>query len=99
MTIETIRMIAEIAGYITCIAAALTIVFGAAFNFKHIINAFKCLLRSSMLHIYYDNVEKREIRPYELQNFELSYKAYKALHGNSFIDDIRSVVITWKVVS
>lgn len=52
-----------------------------------------------MLNTYYKNVESETIRQYELQNFELSYKAYKAMHGNSFIDDIREIVITFKVIS
>ena len=56
-------------------------------------------MRSNMLHTYYTNKDAEKIRQYELQNFELNYKAYKALRGNSFIEDIRKKVITWEVES
>lgn len=99
MTIDTIRLVAEIAGWVTCIAAAFALIIGIIRKFHNIIDAFKCILRSSMLNTYYKNADSETIRQYELQNFELSYKAYKALHGNSFVDDIREVVVTWKVIT
>lgn len=97
--IDMIRLAAEVAGWVTCIGAALALIFGISHKMHNIIDAFKCLLRSNMLNTYYKNVESETIRQFELQNFELSYKAYKALRGNSFIDDIRETVITWKVIS
>lgn len=57
----------------------------------------KCLLRSEMLHTYYKHHEENCIRQYEYENFVYSYKAYKALGGNSFIDKIYSEVQTWEV--
>ena len=57
----------------------------------------KCLLRSSMLQIYYRNRESRSIRQYEFENFQLEYRAYKALKGNSFIDRIWEEVRRWAV--
>lgn len=66
---------------------------------KNIMEAFRCNIRSSMLNTYYKNEASQTIRQYELQNFELNYKAYKALGGNSFIDDIRNNVIEWKVIT
>ena len=62
-------------------------------------NGIKCLLRSEMLQIYYSCEEKGEIRQYQLENFHRMYKAYKLLLGNSFIDEIRSRVITWRVIT
>ena len=61
-------------------------------------NGTKCLLRSEMLRIYYANREKRVIRQYEYENFCLLREAYKAQHGNSFIDKIASEVDEWDVV-
>lgn len=94
-----LREIAEIAGIITCIAAALTLVIGVLCKFGAFVEAFRCILRSNMLHTYYTNKETETVRQYELQNFELNYKAYKALRGNSFIDEIRKKVVTWEVIS
>ena len=64
-----------------------------------LINGMKCLLRSDMLVIYYHHKEAGIIRQYELENFILLYKAYKALKGNSFIDKIYDEVMTWEVVT
>lgn len=65
----------------------------------NLVNGMKCQLRSDMLHIYYNNKDKGEIRQYELENFIYLYKAYKALRGNSFIDKIYKEVMTWKVLT
>lgn len=63
------------------------------------LNGIRCLLRSEMLQIYYACEEKGEIRQYQLENFLRMYRAYKLLLGNSFIDKIRSKVITWRVIT
>lgn len=64
-----------------------------------LINGMRCLLRSDMLTIYYRHKETETIRQYELENFILLYKAYKALKGNSFIDKIYKEVMSWKVIT
>lgn len=65
----------------------------------NLINGVKCQLRNDMLHIYYRYKEEKKIRQYELENFIYLYKAYKALHGNSFIDKIyKEVIGEWEVV-
>lgn len=65
----------------------------------NLVNGMKCQLRSDMLHIYYHNKDAKKIRQYEKENFVYLYKAYKALKGNSFIDDIYNEVRTWEVIS
>lgn len=62
-------------------------------------DGMRCQLRSEMLRIYYHNRERQIIRQYEKENFVFLYNAYKALKGNSFIDDIYKEVRTWEVVS
>ena len=57
----------------------------------------RCQLRSDMLHTYYRHKDIKKIRQYELENFILMYKAYKALKGNSFIDKIHDEVLEWEV--
>lgn len=64
-----------------------------------LVNGMKCLLRDAMLRIYYRNKDNEKIRQYEKENFVFLYKAYKALKGNSFIDDIYAEVRTWEVIS
>ena len=59
----------------------------------------KCLLRSDMLRTYYKHRESAVIRQYEKENFIYLYTAYKALGGNSFIDDIYNEIRTWDVIS
>lgn len=63
------------------------------------VQGIKCLLRSEMLRTYYRNKDEKSIRQYELENFIMLYKAYKALKGNSFIDKIHKEVMTWEVVT
>jgi hypothetical protein len=66
---------------------------------KRIVEGQKCQLRSEMLNTYYKHKDEDKIRQYELENFLLMYKAYKALKGNSFIDKIHDEVIEWEVES
>lgn len=58
----------------------------------------RCMLRSDLLRIYYENHEQNSIREYEKTAFIQEYKAYKALGGNSFIDDCYNELRTWEVV-
>lgn len=62
-----------------------------------VIQGIKCLLRSEMLNTYYRHKDSETIRQYELENFILLYRAYKALRGNSFIDKIHKEVMSWEV--
>lgn len=64
---------------------------------KRIVEGQKCQLRSDMLRTYYKHKDDNIIHQYELENFMMMYKAYKALKGNSFIDIIHNEVIEWKV--
>lgn len=68
-------------------------------NVRKISNGTKCQLRSEMLKIYYHNKDNNTIRQYEKENFVMLYEAYKALKGNSFIDDIYKEVRSWEVIS
>ena len=59
------------------------------FGTKAIRKGQQCLLRQQMLEVYYKCRESRTIRQYRYENFTMSYHAYKALGGNSFIDKIK----------
>lgn len=91
--------ISAIAAFITEIGVLLGVVIGIVMFFRKIADGIRCLLRSKMLEIYYRNVETKTIRQFEKENFVLLYAAYKALKGNSFIDDIYKEVRTWKVIA
>ena len=52
-----------------------------------------------MLAAYYKHREEKTIRQYEYENFLYEYKAYKALHGNSFIERIAREVAEWEIVT
>lgn len=68
-------------------------------EYKKIREAQKCQLRAEMLKTYYRNKDRKKIRQYEKQNFVYSYEAYKALRGNSFIDDVHDEVMSWEMES
>lgn len=112
--IEILSLVAEIAGYISGIfALILFFVKPVRQKILKLINrkkekqetisiyreSMKCLLRKNMLSTYYHNKDKGTIRQYELEEFILEYNAYKALGGNSFIDEIHDEVMTWEVIT
>lgn len=81
------------------IGVLLGVIIPVIVSVKRISNGTKCQLRSEMLRTYYKNRETQTIRQFEYENFILLYEAYKALHGNSFIDKIYEEVRSWEVVS
>lgn len=96
-------LIAEIARAITGIAACVCLLVRPVRNkvlgLNDVKDGHRCLLRGEMLRTYYKHHSENRIRQYELENFIFSYKAYKALGGNSFIDKIYQEVQTWEVES
>lgn len=68
-------------------------------SIRKISNGTKCQLRSEMLRIYYRNHDEKKIREYEYRNFVDLYEAYKALNGNSFIDEIYDKIKDWDIVN
>ena len=88
-----------LASLITEIGVIIGALIPAVLVIRCLIQGMRCLLRSEMLHIYYNNKDSCEIRQYELENFVFLYKAYKALKGNSFIDKIYKEVMNWRVLT
>ena len=92
-----------ICGYILGIVSAAVLFLKPlrekVFGLKDISDGMKCLLRSDMLRMYYKHQDTGTIRQHERQNFESEYAAYKALGGNSFMDDIHHDICGWKVVT
>ena len=95
----TISEVAGIIGSITVLVSAISSLIVLVVGFVKIVNSQKCLLRSSMLSIYYSNFETKKIRQYEFENFIYLYEGYKKLKGNSFIDKIYKEINTWEVIS
>ena len=100
---ERLLMLAELAGAVTGIIACVCLVFrplrDRLLGLEAVREGQKCLLRNAMLATYYRHHEEEKIRQYEYENFLLSYKAYKALKGNSFIDKIYTEVQGWEVLT
>ncbi len=91
--------IASIIRDATVIMAAIGSLIAVIGIMLRIIDGVKCLLRHNMMHTYYRRRETKQIRQYEMEDFEAEYKAYKALRGNSFVDKIRGEVMRWEVIS
>ncbi len=89
--------IGEIIAISTEIITLIGVVIPVVASISKIAQGTKCQLRSEMLRVYYKNLDKKEIRQFELENFIKLYEAYKALHGNSFIDRVYNEVLEWKV--
>lgn len=84
-------LVSEIA--IVVSAAIPVVVWG-----KKIVEGQRCQLREAMLRIYYKNKDAQKISQYEAEHFDKCYHAYKALKGNSFIDEIYNKAHKWEVV-
>ena len=93
------QIVLDTADVITALGVILGVLVTIITIFVLVIRGIKCLMRSEMLRIYYHNEKNEKIRQYEFENFCLLYKAYKALRGNSFIDEIFAKVKTWEIVT
>ena len=93
MTLTTITLV--ISEIITLIGFAIPVIVW----FSRIVEGQRCQLRADMLNIYYKCKDKKQIRQYEAEHFEKCYHAYKALKGNSFIDEIYKKAHQWEVIS
>lgn len=95
--------VAQWAGAVSAILACLTLLIkpirDKVMGLGAIREAQKCTLRADMLRTYYRHREDDKIRQYELENFILEYRAYKALRGNSFIDKVYKEVMGWEVIT
>ena len=90
-------LIGAVAGIITGVAAAAAVIWKLMVWAERIVEGVRCLLRSQMLNTYYQHKDQSAMRQYEMENFQKNYAAYKALHGNSFIDQIAAQVTSWEV--
>lgn len=97
--INTILLIAEIASAVSALIGILVAVRKFAKWCDNITEGEKCHLRSDMLQTYYRHKAEKRIRQYERENFDKLFKAYRALGGNSFIEDIYKEVKTWTIES
>lgn len=91
--------LSQVAVFIGVVTTILGVITPALLKYKAVIEGIRCLLRSQMTNIYYHHKDEKKIRQYEWENFAFLYKAYKALKGNSFIDEIYEIVKTWEIVT
>ena len=90
--VEIIKNVTVIVGAVSAICAIISVALT-------LVNGLKCLMRSQMLQAYYHNKDAKKIRQYEMQNFLALYKAYKAMKGNSFIEEIYQDVTSWEIIT
>lgn len=65
---------------------------------KAMIESVKCSLRNDILEIYDRCKDKKQITKYQLESIEYSFKLYKALKGNSFVDAIHQKVQKYEII-
>lgn len=65
---------------------------------KAMIEATKCSLRNDILDIYDRCKESKKITKWQLESIDYSYKQYKALKGNSFVDNLYNRVQTFEII-
>ena len=62
------------------------------------IEAVKCSLRNDILAIWDKCKETGQITKYQLQGLSYSYKLYKKLGGNSFVDEIFERIKSFEII-
>ena len=62
------------------------------------IEAVKCSLRNDILAIWDKCKETGQITKYQLQALTYSYKLYKKLGGNSFVDEIFERIKSFEII-
>ena len=80
---------------ITFVCTLLTAMYKFA---KAMIEATKCSLRNDILEIYDRCKENKKITMYQKQSIAYSYTQYKALKGNSFVDDIVNKISEFEII-
>ena len=65
----------------------------------YVVEAVKCLLRNDILGVYDRCKENKKITKYQLQSVHLSYKIYKKLKGNSFVDEIMEEIKEFEIIT
>lgn len=91
--------LSNVVAIITEIVTLMGFIVGFMIWVRKLMNGMKCQLRTDMLKTYYSNRESGKIRQYEYENFVYNYEAYKALKGNSFIDEIYEKIKNWEIIS
>lgn len=72
---------------------------GALFAFvKSIQRGTKCSLRNDIVEIYEQCKPKKEITKYQLETVYLSFKEYKKLKGNSFVEKLVKEIEKFKII-
>ena len=68
---------------------------------KAICDGQKCQLRNDITGIYYrhNEEEKPTLREHEHRSLDELYEGYKALNGDSYVDDIYKTMRSWRVVT
>ena len=65
---------------------------------KAMIEATKCSLRNDILEIYDTCKDSKKITKWQLESIEYSYKQYKLLKGNSFVEALVEKVENFEVI-
>lgn len=84
---------------ITGVAAAVGVLWQLWRRFEAVVEGIRCQLRTEMLRTYYHHKDEKQIRQYEMENFQHNYGAYTALGGNSFIEKVHEEVSSWEIIT
>ncbi len=62
------------------------------------VEGIKCSLRNDILAIYNDCKRDKKITQFELDAILHSYRVYKLLRGNSFVEQLVAIVKTFEII-
>lgn len=93
---EIINFIKEYWVLITFFAGEVGVLYGFV---KSIHRGTKCSLRNDIVEIYEQCKPKKQITKYQLETACLSYKEYKKLKGNSFVDKLMQEIKEFEITN
>lgn len=91
-------MINFIKEYWVQIVFVCTFLIGFLKYIKAMLEATKCSLRNDILSIYDRCKDSKKITKYQLESIEYSYEQYRALKGNSFVENLVEKVEKFEVI-
>ena len=96
---NTLATTALIIGYIVTVSGFIAAIARVFKKVHAICDGQQCQLRNDITTIYYNHVDDATptLREHERENLDALYNGYKALGGNSYIDDIYHAMRGWTV--
>ena len=88
----------DISAIVTCAVMLIRPLREKILGLESLREGLRCLLRAEIVRIYYRHNDDKKLKEFEYKTIQACYYAYKALKGNSFIDQIYKEMEEWEII-